>query len=207
MFSSQLAAAFPRPSTGHACKLLIGGLLALAVTAPAVAVPTPQWKNYRWSRTGPLPINLGSNVGSARTPYLKEAAVDWTKADNIDFVQSAGRTTSSGCTPVYGSVQACSGNYLSNGSLGSNGMLANIDPSSDDFTALNKIYAKLDNTQLSYTKPDQVVGHRYGILDGVLDETVTMLPEPETWALLLTGFGFVGVSLRCRPHPDKTIAA
>jgi hypothetical protein len=254
----------------------------MAVTAPAFAVPTPQWKSYRWSRTGPLAINLGSNVSSAWTSYVKEAAVDWTRAKNIDFVQSPGRTTASSCSAVYGSVQACSGNYGANGwlgyanvwtsggfvvmatvklndyyfkqarynttafremvvcqeightlglghsneiktnanvgscmdytndpsgKLGTNGTLANIDPSSDDFASLNNIYRYVDKTQLSYTKPDQVVGHAYSILDGGMDESITALPEPSTWALLITGFGFVGTSMRRRSRQGRTVLA
>ncbi len=81
---------------------------------------------------------------------------------------------------------------------GTNGTLANIAPNSVDFAALAGIYAKLDSTQLSYTKPDHFVGHGFD-LEGFDNEvSFSLVPEPTSWTLLIAGFGIVGSAMRRR---------
>ena len=256
------------------CAVLGAAVATASVFATPAAALTQSWNGYHWARTGPLAIKLGDNVAAAWKPYLQTAATDWTAANNIDFVQVAGRSTPATCGAVYGGVQACSGNYgatgwlgyatvwtsngfvvqatvklndyyfsqpyyntaawrsmvtcqevghtlglahtnevrtdLNTGScmdytndpsglLGSNGTLANLHPNSVDFGALDGIYAKLDATQLSYTKPQFVTGHGYSIDGSETDESpVAFVPEPSSWALLLAGFGVAGGMQRRR---------
>ena len=80
---------------------------------------------------------------------------------------------------------------------GSNGTLANLNPSNNDFAALNGIYAHLDASQLSYTKPRYRAGEGYGI-DARDHDTLVAVPEPASWAMLLAGFGGTGAVLRRR---------
>jgi hypothetical protein len=80
------------------------------------------------------------------------------------------------------------------GKLGSNGKLANISPNGVDFNALNQIYANLDKTQLSQTKP-RVFGAGLWI-DGRDSYLLSMVPEPASWALMLGGFGGIGAAMR-----------
>lgn len=80
---------------------------------------------------------------------------------------------------------------------GANGTLANIDPNATDFAALDSIYANVDTTQLSQTKPQVLLGFGLGIDDRDID-AVTMLPEPGSWALMIIGFGSIGAALRRR---------
>lgn len=82
------------------------------------------------------------------------------------------------------------------GTKGTNGTLANIAPNSVDFNALNGIYANLDSTQLSYTKPTAIVGAGFSI-DG--DDIHSMaVPEPASWAMMITGFFGIGGLARRR---------
>lgn len=84
------------------------------------------------------------------------------------------------------------------GKLGTNGTKANIAPNSVDFAALAGIYAKLDTTQLPYTKPDHFTGHGLD-LDGFdTDIHISLVTEPATWGLLIAGFGMTGTAMRRR---------
>lgn len=79
-----------------------------------------------------------------------------------------------------------------------NGTLANTAPNKVDFKALSGIYAKLDSTQLSYTKPTYFAGHGFSI-DGLDTEVgYSLVTEPSTWALLIGGFGLTGAAMRRR---------
>lgn len=80
---------------------------------------------------------------------------------------------------------------------GANGTLANVSPNAVDFAALDGIYANLDTTQLSYTKPTIRVGEGFAI-DGREVDSFAFVPEPGTWALFITGFGAIGGTLRRR---------
>ena len=92
---------------------------ASVLAAPAGAALLPQsWNGYHWARTGALAIMLGDNVSSAWDSYLSRAATLWSADKHIDFVPSAGMTSPGTCSPVYGTVQACSGNYGATGWLG-----------------------------------------------------------------------------------------
>ncbi len=101
-------------------RMLARALITATVTASstAYAVPTQSWNGYHWNRTGPLAIELGSNVSSAWKNYVSTAATQWTSANNIDFVQVAGTSAPSTCNPVYGTVQVCDANYGKTGWLG-----------------------------------------------------------------------------------------
>ena len=91
---------------------------ALALSAPAAALPAQSWNGYHWDRTGPLAIELGSNVSAAWQPYVNAAATEWSAASMIGFVPIAGSTRAPGCGPVFGTVQVCDANYGRNGWLG-----------------------------------------------------------------------------------------
>lgn len=94
-----------------------------------------------------------------------------------------------------------------------NGPLANIAPGAADFAALDGIYAKLDSRQLAQTKPQFRISD--GLFIGEVHEHVLQaVPEPDTWLLMLAGFGAVGTSMRrqssrrrARPAPAAMPAA
>jgi hypothetical protein len=255
----------------------IATTLALAATGflatPAAAV-IQSWNGYKWARTGPLAIQIGNNLTGAWSPLFAPNVNAWSAANNIDFVASAGRATSSACGAVYGTVQVCNGSYGFNGWLGfanvwlsrgfivqatvrlndsyfasakfntagwrnmvlcqeightlglahtntnrnnlntgscmdytndptgtaggPNGTLANLTPNSVDFAALDGIYANLDTTQLIFTRPTQTAGHGFSVEDDDHIHTLTGVPEPANWALLIAGFGSIGAAMRRR---------
>ena len=77
-------------------------------------------------------------------------------------------------------------------------LLSNTAPGPADFAALDGIYATLDNTQLAQTRPSILATSSFaaGGYDEI--ETVTAIPEPTSWVLMMGGFGLVGASLRQR---------
>ncbi len=89
---------------------------------------------------------------------------------------------------------------------GANGTLANVAPNAVDFRALDGIYATLNTTQLSYTKPTLLAGEGYAI-DGREVDILRAVPEPASWALLIAGFGLVGASLRRRRATPAALPA
>jgi len=248
----------------------------LLVVAPASATLLPQsWNGYHWARTGPLAIQLGSNVNATWAPYVATAANQWSTDQHIDFVQAAGMSSPSTCSAMYGTVQVCNANYGATGWLGyatvwtsganyivqatvklndyyfaqsrynnagyrslvacqeightlglahadvtytnlnlgtcmdytndptgtkgTNGTLANTTASATDFQHLDAIYATLDTTQLAYTKPQYVTTDSYGI-EGTEDHDSGphAVPEPSSWAMMLGGFGMLGLAMRTR---------
>jgi hypothetical protein len=251
---------------------------ALAASAPSLAttLPAGSWNGYHWARTGPLAIMIGDNVGTAWDTYLASAATMWSADQHIDFVQTAGMTSATACSPVYGTVQACSGNYgatgwlgyatvwtsgnyiveatvklndyyfsqakyntaafrtqvacqevghtlglahadtiytntnlgtcmdYSNdptGKLGTNGTLSDLTASVADFQHLDGIYAVLDSTQLPFTKPQYKTSDAMGLPgDDDIDSGPVALPapEPSSWAMMVAGFGALGVFMRSR---------
>lgn len=82
------------------------------------------------------------------------------------------------------------------GLLGSNGTLANTRPNSVDFAALTGIYNHLDRTQLGSTKPRYLSTHGFGVDGGEFDAVLSLVPEPATWLMLITGFGLIGSAMR-----------
>lgn len=90
------------------------------------------------------------------------------------------------------------------GTRGTNGTLANTAPNSVDFAALNGIYATLNTTQLPYTKPTYFAGDGYTIDGTDTDVGFSLVPEPASWAMLVTGFGLVGGGMRRR---ERAVAA
>ena len=85
------------------------------------------------------------------------------------------------------------------GTKGTNGTKANIAPSGTDFTNLDRIYAKFDSTQLSYTKPGYKTGEAFGLPGSEDIESATVpVPEPSSWAMMIGGFALVGMAARRR---------
>ncbi|GGE07905.1 hypothetical protein GCM10011529_12900 [Polymorphobacter glacialis] len=81
---------------------------------------------------------------------------------------------------------------------GINGTLANTGPGANDFAALATIYANTDSTQLYSTKPQYRAGAGL-FIDGIdRDTAMIAVPEPQSWALFIVGFGAVGAALRSR---------
>jgi hypothetical protein len=87
---------------------------------------------------------------------------------------------------------------------GANGTLANVAPNSVDYAALDSIYVKLDTTQLAGTRPTLIAGEGFSI-DGFEHDTLTSVPEPAEWTLLIIGFGITGAMQRrqFRLHPRR----
>lgn len=84
------------------------------------------------------------------------------------------------------------------GSLGMNGTLANMTPNAVDFAALDAIYATLNSTQLTQTRPSSIASHSFAI-EGFDDvDSVTSVPEPASWTLMIAGFGLIGSAMRRR---------
>lgn len=83
------------------------------------------------------------------------------------------------------------------GRRGTNGTRANTAPGATDFAALNAIYARTNGTQLSSTKPMYRAGDGY-FLEGFEVEFMTSVPEPQSWTMLIAGFGLVGAAMRRR---------
>jgi hypothetical protein len=82
------------------------------------------------------------------------------------------------------------------GTKGTNGTKANIAPNGTDFTNLDRIYAAFDSYQLPYTKPGYRTGVGLGLPGSEEIEESTALPEPASWAMMIGGFGAIGLSLR-----------
>jgi hypothetical protein len=108
-----------RVAARRGVPLLALGLAAITACTPAQATLLPgSWNGWTWSHTGKLNILLGDNVSSAWDSYLRQAATSWSADKYIDFQVTSGMTSAAGCSPVYGTVQACSGNYGATGWLG-----------------------------------------------------------------------------------------
>jgi hypothetical protein len=110
-----------RPTTAavrRGMPLLALATAAIAAFSPAQATLYGSWNGWHWAHTGKLNILLGDNVSSAWDTYLRQSATQWSADKYIDFQVTSGMTTASTCSPVYGTVQACSGNYGATGWLG-----------------------------------------------------------------------------------------
>lgn len=83
------------------------------------------------------------------------------------------------------------------GTAGTNGTLANIAPNSVDFAALDGIYANVNTTQLASTRPTMRAGEGFSI-DGEHHDSLTFVPEPGSWMMLIAGFGGIGAAMRRR---------
>jgi len=82
------------------------------------------------------------------------------------------------------------------GTKGTNGTLSNVGISATDFSHLDDIYAVLDTTQLIYTKPGAFTNPQ-SVAGGV--------PEPSSWAMIVGGFGALGMAMR-RRKPVTAVA-
>jgi hypothetical protein len=93
-------------------------LLTIGASAVASALPTQSWNGYRWGRVGAITISVGNNYTANWAPFVTTALRQWSVANAISLTSVAGRTTSSACSMVYGSIQLCSGNYGATGWTG-----------------------------------------------------------------------------------------
>jgi hypothetical protein len=86
------------------------------------------------------------------------------------------------------------------GTKGTNGTLANTQPSTTDFDHLAAIYANLDSTQIATTKPGNlmVAADAYDLPGFDHDVEPHSVPEPSSWALMVAGFLVAGSRLRRR---------
>lgn len=91
------------------------------------------------------------------------------------------------------------------GKNGKNVTRSNLAPGSVDFTALNGIYARTNPTQLASTKPGFRAGDGYA-LEGFQVHFMAAVPEPQSWALLIGGFGLVGSAMRRQRPPQGSVA-
>jgi hypothetical protein len=80
------------------------------------------------------------------------------------------------------------------GKKGTNGTLANLAPSTTDFSHLDTIYSTLDKTQLAFTK------------SSFSSNAQAAVPEPGTWTLMLGGFGALGMAMRRRRKQNVAVA-
>lgn len=105
------AAALPWPVMSRAVRI---AAMVVSVALPAVATagaPAQSWNGYRWGRTGPVTIAVGSDYSAAWKPFVATAIGQWNVATNVDYAAVAGRSAPAACAAVYGTIQVCSGNY------------------------------------------------------------------------------------------------
>jgi len=146
-------------------------LLALATAAlsPAEATLLPQsWNGYHWAHTGNLAIMIGSNTSSSWAPYLSAAEAKWSTDKYIDYVPIAGMTGASSCSPVYGTVQVCSGNYGATGWLGYTQVWTSGKQITEATIKLNDYYfsqAKYNNAAFHQQVACQEMGNALGLDD------------------------------------------
>ncbi len=246
--------------------------MAMLVSAAPASALVQSWNNYRWARSGPLQITVGDNLTGYWAGELDNVLSQWSQAAYIDLVAAPGKAKTTACSPTYGSIQVCNGNYGKNGWLGyanvwtsggfivqatvrlndyylaaggyateawrdmticqevghtlgldhnnaaktdankgtcmdytndpsglkgTNGTLANTMVSFTDIAALDANYAIPAGNQLSHTKPKMLAGSGL-FIDGDHVEMLAAVPEPQSWALLIAGFGLVGAMQRRR---------
>ena len=141
-------------------------LLVLAAAAPASALLPQSWNGYHWARTGPLAIQLGNNVNSVWAPYVATAATQWSTDQHIDFVQAAGMSSPSTCSPMYGTVQVCNSNYGATGWLGYATVWSSGSYIVEATVKLNDYYfaqAKYNTTAYRSLVACQEIGHTLGL--------------------------------------------
>ena len=146
--------------------LATGALVALS---PAQATLLPQsWNGYHWAHTGNLAIMIGSNTSSVWAPYLSTAEAKWSTDKYIDYVPMAGMTSASSCSPVYGTVQVCSGNYGATGWLGYTQVWTAGTQITEATIKLNDYYfsqAQYDTTAFRQQVACQEMGNALGLDD------------------------------------------
>ena len=146
--------------------LLALATAAIAAISPAQATLPGSWNGWRWSHTGNLNLLLGDNVSAAWDSYLRSAATQWSADKYIDFQVTSGMTSASTCAPVYGTVQACSGNYGATGWLGYATVWTSNNRIVEATVKLNDYYfnqAQFNNFGFRSETMCQEVGHTLGL--------------------------------------------
>ncbi|MXP40813.1 hypothetical protein GRI75_04025 [Altererythrobacter soli] len=155
---------FPR-FAARACLSAVGAA-SLAVLAVFPATANHSWSTYHWSRTGPLSIRLGDNVGTAWDAHLQAAAVDWSRAAALDTVVASGGKDPVACAPTYGRVEVCNASYGATGWLGLGQVWSSGGHVVQGTAKLNDTYF----SQVAYNTPAwrrsvmcQEIGHTLGL--------------------------------------------
>ena len=146
--------------------LLALATAAIAALSPAQATLAGSWNGWRWSHTGNLNLLLGDNVSAAWDSYLRSAATQWSADKYVDFQVTSGMTNASTCSPVYGTVQACSGNYGATGWLGYATVWTSNNKIVEATVKLNDYYfnrAQFNNAGFRSETMCQEVGHTLGL--------------------------------------------
>jgi len=69
-----------------------------------------------------------------------------------------------------------------------------------------RFIAKTANTRVAFNNANYHANRPYSaVIDNVI--MTEIVPEPQTWALFVTGFGFVGFAMRSRSRNHKAVAA
>ena len=109
---------FGTVSARHRASMTLALLLSVGnLAAPAAAVTTGSWNDYRWARSGTLALKTVNRTSSEWTSYFAPALRGWSIAPQIDLIGSRG-TVNSACDAVYATIQVCNGKYGANGWLG-----------------------------------------------------------------------------------------
>jgi len=185
------------------------------MTAPSTCAPvygTVQVCNGNYGATGWLGY---ATVWTSGSSYIVEGTVklndyyfNQSKYNNVGYrslvaCQEIGHTLGlahADVTYTNANLGTCM-DYTNDptGTKGTNGSLSNMAASATDFLHLDAIYAVLDTTQLLYTKPQYVTSDGFqvpGTPD--VDSDPRPLPEPSSWAMMLGGFGALGMAMRRR---------
>jgi len=186
------------------------GMTTASTCAPVYG--TVQVCNSNYGATGWLGYatvwTSGSNYIVEATVKLNDYYFAWTKYNTTAFrslvaCQEIGHTLGLAHADInYSNLNLGTCMDYTNdptGTKGTNGTLANTAPSATDFQHLDGIYAVLDTTQLAYTKPKYVTSDTFAV-EGAPDNDSgpRAVPEPSSWAMIVGGFGALGMAMRRR---------
>ncbi|GGB20210.1 hypothetical protein GCM10011380_07240 [Sphingomonas metalli] len=165
--------------------------LAMAMTAQVASAAT----SFSFSFSGTTGSNQtleGSGV------FFTDDGVDGVDADTGQAFRVYGITGGTGTVSVGGVLT-----YTLDGSLGTVGgdLALNQLVTFDDSAALLEVALGLTNSNAPLVLSLADVGYFISVGDLIAtagDVTVTAVPEPATWALLILGFGLVGGAMRRR---------
>lgn len=146
-------------------------LVLTAVGLNASVSATNAWNNYHWARTAhPANLVIVNSTTSEWDPYVPQAVLDWTQADELNLTEEDGSTASRvrrKCNGPTGKIRVCNLAYGYNGWLGIAGI------SVDSNGHIVKGYTKLNDSYFSsspYNGGDwmqsvtcQELGHNFGL--------------------------------------------